>query len=97
MQEYVKAVIQTQSTADIIICQNIMYASIDTGLRLLSPFMPFITEELYQRLQSQPLAPSITVASYPQPCDVCHIWLFGNFLLLEGTKEDVLQGFLNLS
>ena len=30
--------------------QHIMHACVGTGLRLLSPFMPFITEELYQRL-----------------------------------------------
>ncbi|XP_075229848.1 valyl-tRNA synthetase isoform X2 [Lycorma delicatula] len=45
---------------------------IDTCLRLISPFMPFITEELYQRLaeffpdnKSRPV--SICVASYPEP------------------------------
>jgi len=67
----VKAVTQTQSVSEINVCQNIMYACIDTGLRLLSPFMPFITEELYQRLPGQSRAPSIVIASYPQPSNVC--------------------------
>ena len=67
VQEYVKAVTEP---AEVNICQNIMYACIDAGLRLLSPFMPFVTEELYQRLPSRSLAPSIVIASYPQPCDV---------------------------
>lgn len=40
----------------------------DTGLRLLSPFMPFITEELYQRLPHSDITryPSICVAPYPE-------------------------------
>ena len=69
-QEYVKSVIQVQRVSEVRICQNVMYACIDAGLRLLSPFMPFITEELYRRLPGESVAPSITVASYPQPCDV---------------------------
>ncbi|KAL1456591.1 hypothetical protein WDU94_001310 [Cyamophila willieti] len=39
---------------------------LNVGLRLLSPFMPFLSEELYQRLPSPNLAPSITVAPYPE-------------------------------
>ena len=81
VQEYAKAVSETQSAADINICQNIMYACIDAGLRLLSPFMPFITEELYQRLPSRSRAPSVVIARYPQPCDVRRIW-FLSFLAL---------------
>ena len=73
-----KAVIQTQRTSEVTVCQNIMYACIDAGLRLLSPFMPFITEELYQRLPGHTIAPSIVVASYPQPCDV---WSFFPFVV----------------
>ncbi|XP_039287270.1 valine--tRNA ligase [Nilaparvata lugens] len=48
-----------------------LYTVFDAGLRLLSPFMPFITEELYQRLplvQNAPVKPkaaSICVAPYP--------------------------------
>lgn len=41
---------------------------LDTGLRMLHPLMPFITEELFQRLMarfSSDEIPSICVASYP--------------------------------
>ncbi|XP_047134563.1 valine--tRNA ligase isoform X1 [Hydra vulgaris] len=46
--------------------QNVLYKCLDNGLRLLSPFMPYLTEELYQRLPHQKGSPeSICVASYP--------------------------------
>ncbi|XP_015517084.1 valine--tRNA ligase isoform X1 [Neodiprion lecontei] len=65
--EYLKPVFQggnkeTKSTA-----QKVLFKSLDIGLRLLSPFMPFITEELYQRLPRKKLIyPSICVAPYPE-------------------------------
>lgn len=47
-----------------------LFICLDTGLRLLHPLMPYITEELYQRLMakfsSEPVTPSICVARYPQ-------------------------------
>ncbi|KAJ8954338.1 hypothetical protein NQ314_007112 [Rhamnusium bicolor] len=56
---------EAKSTAQIT-----LYRALEVGLRLLSPFMPFITEELYQRLpRPQDLLekiPSVCVASYPE-------------------------------
>ena len=45
-----------------------MYTCLDFGLRLLHPFMPFITEELYQRMprRAGDTIPTIMLASYPQ-------------------------------
>ncbi|KAK9797446.1 hypothetical protein WJX73_007614 [Symbiochloris irregularis] len=46
-----------------------LWLCLDNGLRLLHPFMPFVTEELWQRLpraQWQSHIPSIMVAPYPQ-------------------------------
>jgi valyl-tRNA synthetase len=41
---------------------------LETTLRLLHPFMPFITEEIWQRLpKSRTAPPSILVARYPRP------------------------------
>jgi valyl-tRNA synthetase len=43
---------------------------LETGLRLLHPFMPFVTEELWQRLRpslANPPADALIVAPYPQP------------------------------
>ncbi|KAG8735288.1 hypothetical protein FRC10_010763 [Ceratobasidium sp. 414] len=47
--------------------QNTLYTCLDMGLRLLHPFMPFVTEELWQRLPRRPNdpTPSIMVSKYP--------------------------------
>ena len=49
------------------VCCNVLYTCLETGLRLTSPFMPFLTEELWQRLprRAGEEAPSICVAPYP--------------------------------
>lgn len=47
--------------------QNTLYTCLDQGLRLLHPFMPFVTEELWQRLPRRPQdsTPSICKAAFP--------------------------------
>ena len=44
------------------------YTCLDNGLRLISPFMPFLTEELFQRLpqRSPDAPPSVCVTPYPE-------------------------------
>jgi len=49
--------------------RDILYTCLDTGLRLIHPFMPFLSEELYQRLPRRPKdkdCPSICLAAYPE-------------------------------
>lgn len=47
-----------------------LFICLDAGLRMLHPLMPYITEELYQRLMSKyssdEVPPSICLASYPE-------------------------------
>ena len=47
--------------------RDTLWTCLDGGLRLLHPFMPFVTEELWQRLprRAAETAPSIMVADYP--------------------------------
>ena len=58
------------------ITRNVLYTCLDTGLRLLHPFMPFVTEELYQRLPRRQSADpeSICVTLYPKTEEV-RVWL----------------------
>uniref|UniRef100_A0A8C2SUG1 valine--tRNA ligase n=1 Tax=Coturnix japonica TaxID=93934 RepID=A0A8C2SUG1_COTJA len=50
--------------------QDVLHCCMEGGLRLLAPFMPFVTEELWQRLPHDPPAPpSLCVCPYPQPED----------------------------
>ncbi|MFC1919409.1 valine--tRNA ligase [Chloroflexota bacterium] len=52
--------------------QPVLVHVLETSLRLLHPFMPFITEELWQRLPHDECQPdSIMIASYPQCDDAC--------------------------
>ncbi|BDA49044.1 Valine-tRNA ligase [Coccomyxa sp. Obi] len=59
----------TSSPADQLAYKDTLWLCLDIGLKLLHPFMPFVTEELWQRLpgrqeQTDGVA-SIMIASYP--------------------------------
>lgn len=47
---------------------NTLYTALESALTMIHPFMPFLTEELWQRLPRRPSdeTRSIVVASYPQ-------------------------------
>ncbi|KAK7076413.1 hypothetical protein SK128_014974 [Halocaridina rubra] len=49
--------------------RNVLYTALHVGLTLISPFMPFLSEELFQRLpaRSSGQALSICVTPYPEP------------------------------
>ncbi|KAJ0176412.1 hypothetical protein K1T71_007591 [Dendrolimus kikuchii] len=68
--EYLKPVFASGSDAEKEAARRTLYTSLEYGLKLLSPFMPFVTEELYQRLpRNDTTCPSICVASYPTDAD----------------------------
>lgn len=49
---------------------NVLFIALDRGLRLLHPMLPFVTEELYQRLPFMAdgaKSESIAIAAYPLP------------------------------
>ncbi|XP_037329260.2 valine--tRNA ligase, mitochondrial isoform X1 [Pungitius pungitius] len=73
--EYVKPVLLQQEEAALALpdrqaATSILYHCVSTSLALLSPFMPFITEELWQRLLPfQPQAAAqATLCLQPYPC-----------------------------
>uniref|UniRef100_A0A673LJ00 Valine--tRNA ligase n=1 Tax=Sinocyclocheilus rhinocerous TaxID=307959 RepID=A0A673LJ00_9TELE len=62
------------------ICRQTLYTCLEVGLRLLSPLMPFVTEELFQRLPrrlAQDSTSSICVTPYPETSEVSRV--FGLF------------------
>jgi valyl-tRNA synthetase len=71
--EYLKPVFQSNDSAAISTAKMILYKCLHVGLRLLSPFMPFITEELFQRLPhpAEGHPASICIAPYPDSNEVC--------------------------
>lgn len=52
--------------------QNTLWVCLDSGLRLLHPFMPYVTEELWQRLPSpkHTREESIMICKYPSVVEV---------------------------
>jgi valyl-tRNA synthetase len=69
-KEYLKPVFTSEDETTKRTAQATLYRALEVGLRLLSPFMPFITEELYQRLprpeEVRNNISSICVAPYPE-------------------------------
>lgn len=47
--------------------QNTLYACLDAGLKLLHPFMPYVTEELWHRLPQRPGEDAKTIALARMP------------------------------
>ncbi|MDD2542250.1 MAG: class I tRNA ligase family protein, partial [Desulfuromonadaceae bacterium] len=51
--------------------QYVLWYTLESLLRLLHPFMPFITEEIWQTLPGTKMTPTIMQAPYPAPRDDC--------------------------
>ena len=69
-----------------------LYTCLDVGLRLLSPFMPFVTEELFQRLprRTPQAPPSLCVTAYPEPSEVWGMaWIRGSGELLRAAPASL--------
>lgn len=65
-QECLKPIFQNGNDAEKAAARQTLFTCLDVGLRLISPFMPFISEELYQRLPRKEGGPvSICIAPYP--------------------------------
>ncbi|XP_069491410.1 valine--tRNA ligase, mitochondrial [Ambystoma mexicanum] len=72
--ESVKPLLKSGDLPRIQETQQVLYWCSELALRLLSPFMPFLTEELWQRLPrlSGDSTPSICVAPYPSGEQLAH-------------------------
>jgi len=65
--ECLKPVFNSNDTVAIMTSRNVLYTCLDVGLRLTQPLMPFICEELWQRLPRREgdTTPSVTVTKWP--------------------------------
>ena len=72
LQEYLKPILYGKNEEEKAVSRNVLYTCLDVGLRLIHPFMPYVSEELFQRLprrtDSDP--PSIMVTPYPEEEEV---------------------------
>ncbi|XP_015212607.2 valine--tRNA ligase [Lepisosteus oculatus] len=71
--ECLKPVFTGSDVTAVAISRETLYTCLEVGLRLLSPLMPFVTEELFQRLpkRSAQAPPSICVSPYPETSEFC--------------------------
>lgn len=62
-----KSIIQDGTKEEQRSAQQTLYTSLEGGLTMIHPFMPFLTEELWQRLPRRPgdSCPSVMKAAYP--------------------------------
>jgi valyl-tRNA synthetase len=63
--EWVKPLLTRDASRAIPAWRN-LFAVLEVALRLLHPFMPFLTEELWQRLPQRPDARSISLGAFPK-------------------------------
>ncbi len=63
-----KSIIQDGTPAEQESAKQTLYTALEGGLTMIHPFMPFLTEELWQRLPRRPddTCPSIVLAAYPE-------------------------------
>ena len=64
--ELTKSRLAEKDTEGNLVAQNVLCYVLTGTLKLLHPFMPFITEEIYQALPHDGDAESIVIASYPK-------------------------------
>jgi len=64
--EWVKPELQNNDRERARVAWQNLFAGFDAALRLLHPFMPFLTEELWHQLPQKPGAKSIALDSYPE-------------------------------
>ncbi|MBQ9785422.1 MAG: valine--tRNA ligase [Clostridia bacterium] len=68
--ELTKSRLSDKGSEGNLVAQNVLCYVLTGTLKLLHPFMPFITEEIYQALpHSENAAESIVIADYPTPVD----------------------------
>jgi len=87
--EWVKPELQHADRARATVAWKNLFAGFDAALRLLHPFMPFLTEELWHQLPQKAGAKSIALDQYPQARAA---WKNEQGLREYGLVQEVIQG-----
>ncbi|XP_042214073.1 valine--tRNA ligase-like isoform X2 [Homarus americanus] len=86
--ESIKSVLKQESDVAKLLALQTLWTCVDVGLHAISPFMPFLTEELYQRLpRNGHKFESIMQCDYPQPQQ----WLCWRDQMVEDRVQSLLQ------
>ncbi|HXJ13845.1 MAG TPA: valine--tRNA ligase [Candidatus Limnocylindrales bacterium] len=88
--EWVKPDLQNADRGRADVAWKNLFAGFDAALRLLHPFMPFLTEELWHQLPQKPGAKSIALDAFPEARAG---WKDAGALGEFGLIQEVIQGF----
>jgi valyl-tRNA synthetase len=91
--EWVKPDLQNADRARATVAWKNLFAGFDAALRLLHPFMPFLTEELWHQLPQKSGAKSIALDAYPRARAE---WQSPEALQQFGLVQEVIQGLRTL-
>ncbi len=86
--EWVKPELQSTDRERAVVAWKNLFAGFDAALRLLHPFMPFLTEELWHQLPQKDGPKSIALDHYPEARDA---WKNAKALSEFGLVQDVIQ------
>lgn len=81
IQEYSKNILSGDNEAHKESTIQLLCLCVDTFLRALSPFMPYLSEELYQRMPVKDKAVSVCVAHYPDTTQVRSSIVIGHVIV----------------
>jgi valyl-tRNA synthetase len=87
--EWVKPDLQSAGRGQADMAWKNLFAGFDAALRLLHPFMPFLTEELWHQLPQKAGAKSIALDSYPEAATT---WKDEAALVEFGMIQELIQG-----
>jgi valyl-tRNA synthetase len=87
--EWVKPELQNTERERAVVAWRNLFAGFDAALRLLHPFMPFLTEELWHQLPQAAGAKSIALDRFPEPKQS---WIDGG--VLADKPMELLQGVI---
>jgi valyl-tRNA synthetase len=77
--------------------QHTLVRCLDQSLKLLHPFMPFITEEIWQKIPKGEEEPdSIMVSQYPEPHDFADAEGYGNDAETMGQLMELIKALRNI-